>query len=143
MRGNSELARWIEDQIGPGKSFRSLRDFALEAGFNENTVAKIQERGRARPETLVRLAKAARRPYVEVPGLDGFVEPTAIPSWLRAPEAEEAARVVDEAAPEIRVVLLEGLKGIARSLQQPEYLSRVKTHLQVTERQEDAESESP
>jgi hypothetical protein len=53
---NNRLARFIKDQIGPGKRWKSARHLSVSAGLNPNQVMNVIQRGRAEPENLAKLA---------------------------------------------------------------------------------------
>ena len=53
----TRLSRWLLDQIGRDKPLKSGRDLALKAGYTQNTVNEIIERGSCNPKTLRQLAK--------------------------------------------------------------------------------------
>ena len=52
------LVEWIILQYGTGNKYTSARELSLAAGLNQNAVNSIILRGRAQPETLMRLADA-------------------------------------------------------------------------------------
>ena len=53
-----ELVKWIRNQYGEGKRYKSARALSLAAGRHENTVITIEGRGRATPEVLRDIAAA-------------------------------------------------------------------------------------
>lgn len=53
---DNPLAGWVLSHVGAGKQYRTYREWSLDAGLNQNTVQMIVERGRADPDTLVKMA---------------------------------------------------------------------------------------
>jgi len=64
---------WISLQYGTGNKYRSARELSLVAGLNPNSVNSIISRGRAEPETLMRLADATNTSIIYLFTLAGWL----------------------------------------------------------------------
>ena len=58
-RYNQRLVDWVRQQYGPGRKYRSARQWSIAAGRNVNAVNTLEEVGHATPEVVVDLARAA------------------------------------------------------------------------------------
>lgn len=108
------LKQFLQDFVNRNYDGKA-RPLSLRAGLNQNTVGNILESGSGAPETLLKLA-----PYVGKTPLEMFVLAewlTGDPEALTA-EATEAARLVETAHQEDRVVLLSILRAAADGLRQ-------------------------
>lgn len=81
------LAQWINQQLGPGKKFRTPRSLSIRAGLSQSTVSNILERGNADPETLRKLAEV-----LEVRPTKLFI----LAGWLQPEDLKEPALTDDE-----------------------------------------------
>ena len=87
----NELATWLREQYGPDKRFKSARQLSLAVseGTNAGLIFDIESRGRAKPETLQKLAEVLGVSVQTVYKMAG---------WL--PEDEDSDEI-DIADPEI------------------------------------------
>jgi hypothetical protein len=112
--GPSELSQWILSQIGPGRPFSSARQLAIKAGLNQNAVNIIIDKGRAEPETLLKLAEATGTPRIKLFILSGWLSPqdcNALATPLLSVEEEEVLRMYRETPPDLRGVVLAALRA--------------------------------
>jgi hypothetical protein len=112
--GPSELSQWILSQIGPGKPFSSARQLAIKAGLNQNAVNIIIDKGRAEPETLLKLAEATGAPRIKLFILSGWLSPqdcNALPTPTLSVAEEEVLRMYREIRRDLRGVVLATLQA--------------------------------
>lgn len=118
----------------------NLSAWARASGLRASTLAAVRESGVAKPETLVMMAKGARRSPKEVFIAAGWLDPD--PETL-SPEAGEAAELVESIPEDLRVVALEGLRATARSLTEPTFQQSARSYLRAAERPESRYTASP
>jgi hypothetical protein len=87
---DSDLSRWLRNQFGRGKKYRSPRALSLAAsdGKNHNVVYDILRRGTADPETLVKLAKALEVPVAQLFLLVGWIRVEDLSSGMSTDDLE-------------------------------------------------------
>ena len=105
----------MEQQIGRDGQFRSPRQWSLAAGLNQSMVNQVMERGRADPETLIKIGHAAGKTPREMFILAGWLEEE--PTELTAEEETLLAdyrRLRDE--PALRAVGLGVFRTILEQL---------------------------
>ena len=116
MSGHTFLAEWLSGQFGIGKRFRSGRALARVAQLNGNTVTNIVERGRAEPETLLRIAEVLRVSPQEIFQIAGWLPPGEEDDvGPLLPDEEQLVEVFRSLSEEHRLLLL----GLAQALLVP------------------------
>ena len=110
---DTQIARWLLNQIGDDRPFRSARQFAEKAELNQNTVKGIIRRGRGEPETILKLADAARVNPLDLYHLAGWLTPAhvngASEDHPRSFEEVLLLRAFRAADPLVQKVILAGL----------------------------------
>lgn len=117
-----ELKAWVRSLYGPDKRFKSARTLSLASyvngkQLNENTAGKVEGRGRARPETLKALARAAGRPEEEPLRILGTIpySPDAID-----PHAQRASQAIQAAPEGMREFLADTVEWLIARGQSPD-----------------------
>jgi hypothetical protein len=85
---NRALAEWLDAKIGRDRRFKSARQLALAAELNQNAIVNIVQRGRAEPETLIKLARVLGESPVQLFILAGWLRPEDINPHLDVDEAK-------------------------------------------------------
>ena len=67
------LADWLREYCGPGKRYPSPFAMSLEVGIGQNQVNTILRRGTARPDTLIKIARAVSMNPVKLFKLAGWL----------------------------------------------------------------------
>lgn len=88
MREPTELSEWLSGFIGRGRRYPSARALALAADLDQSSVTAIIERGKAKPDTLARLAHALDVSAVEAFMHAGWIAPHEIHQGLSPDEAD-------------------------------------------------------
>ena len=106
----TQIAKWLNALIGPGRRFRSPRAMSRDAGLSQNTVLNILRSGAGDAESIGKLADLLGMPRMEAFVLAGWLKPTDL---VRAPTDTEANLLLDfgRLPGERKVILLEVLAG--------------------------------
>ena len=122
MAEETELARWLRQQIGPDRRFKSPRQLAVAAGLSQGMVNLIIERGAARPETLKKLAVPLEVPVERLFVKAGWLKSEDLDTgsnWELSEDEVELLKRYRELPQEGRVWLvgsLRGMRQLARGL---------------------------
>lgn len=111
------ISEWVRSLYGKDKRFKSARHLSLEAGLNDNTAKKVEDKGGGKPETLLALAVAAGRPIEEPLALMGLLPPNADRT---DPQAVRASRAIQAAPEGLREWLADTVVGLAERARSPE-----------------------
>lgn len=111
------LTDWVLSQVQPKGRFASMRQLALASGLSQSALNTILERGRAEPETLLKLAKSTGGRPVELFQLAGWLteeEFAEVPSRPLSPQESELLEGFQDLPEEGRLWLLRSLRGMLR-----------------------------
>lgn len=90
------LSKWLLDQIGPTKRFKSSRHFSLAMGLNQNQIGNMIEKGTAAPETLIKIADGMGVRRTELFQLAGWLRPEDVDPNVPTPLAPDEQWVLDD-----------------------------------------------
>lgn len=117
---DNPLAGWVLAHVGVGKQFRSYRDWSISAGLNQNTVQLIVERGRADPDTLIKMAQAVGESPKRAVHAAGWLSYSDANDSLEDWEERlltGARRLLPEYRRSLVDVVLPGLLGLAQEIE--------------------------
>jgi hypothetical protein len=120
MSGETALARWLKQQFGPDRRFKSARHLAVAAGLSQGIVNIILERGHARPETLLKLADALEVPSERLFAIAGWLRDEhsdAGSSWELSADEAELLKRYRELPREGKTWLIGSLQGMLQLVQ--------------------------
>ena len=87
---NDALVGWLHSHYGPGRKYRSGRQWSIRAGLNSGAVNAIETAGYGSPTALIALARAAGVPPLYVLQMDGHLTPEECdPSQLELTPQEQ------------------------------------------------------
>ena len=72
---NETLIEWLRAMYGPGRQFRSARQWSMRAGLSPSVVSAIEESGAGSCTSLIALARAAGVSPIEVMLIGGHLRP--------------------------------------------------------------------
>ena len=88
---NDALVGWLHSHYGPGRKYRSGRQWSIRAGLNSGAVNAIETAGYGSPTALIALARAAGVSPLYVLQMDGHLTPEECdPSQLALAPQEQA-----------------------------------------------------
>lgn len=123
----SPLAKWMDEQVGKGRRFRSYRQWSIRAELNPNRASQVAEQGTAWPETLRKLAKAAKTDPALLYQLAGITQEAPTTSDLTPDEWEllQDLRALREAEPVVYEIVTEPIRRLRERLaESDEYRDR-------------------
>lgn len=112
-----ELSRWLESQWGDDKRHRNPAQIDKAAGFSRGYTSSIVDKGSAGPEALAALADALEVPRIFLFKMAGWLRDKDLEGPVLTAEESEVLRLWRGTSPEMRQVLLAGLRAAPRQAQ--------------------------